>query len=143
MYPAAVNSVATALTGGVGASDTVFYVLDDSRIPDAPNLLVVGENSALAETVKMTAKDANKLTVIRGFQGAARAWDAGTTVSRNYTAYDHDVFKENIEALDTGQANHTKAPFPHVTADGGYNYGFRVEDGGLVFMCEKRGDVDA
>lgn len=140
MFPAMVNSVATTIMGGIGANDTVFYVIDDSRIPDPPNLLVIGENSALAETVKLTAKDGNKLTVIRGFQGAARVWEAGTTVSRNFTAYDHDAFKNNIEELDTSQTAHAAAPLPHVTSDGNFNYGFRVDGGNLIFVYEERGE---
>jgi len=52
--------------------------------------------------VKLTAKDGNKLTVIRGFQGAAKAWEAGTTISRNFTAYDHDAFAANINTLHEG-----------------------------------------
>jgi hypothetical protein len=141
MYPALVNSVATALTGAISAADTQFYVLDDSRIPDPPNLLVIGENSALAETIKLTGKDGNRLTVQRGFQGAARAWSAGTSVSRNFTAYDHDAFRANVETLADRQIAHEMARLPHVTDDGAYSYGFKVgADGGLIFMYEQRGE---
>lgn len=35
----------------------------------------------------------------RGTIGIARTWPAGTTVSRTYTAYDQDTFKNNIEDL--------------------------------------------
>ena len=86
MYPAAINSISTTITGAIGAADTVIFVLDDSRIPEPPNLLVLGENSTQAETVRLTAKDGNKLTVIRGFQNTARAWNEGTTIARNFTA---------------------------------------------------------
>jgi hypothetical protein len=140
MYPALINSVATALTGAIGAGDTTLFILDDSRIPEPPNLLVIGENSALAETVKLTAKDGNQLTVVRGFQGAAKAWSAGTSVSRNFTAYDHDTFRANVETLADGQDDHEASALPHVTADGAYNYGFRVNGGNLVFCYEERGD---
>jgi hypothetical protein len=140
MYPALVNSVATALTGAISASDTTFYVLDDSRIPDPPNLLVIGENSALAETVKFVAKDGNKLTVQRGFQGSARAWSAGTSISRNFTAYDHDAFKANVETLKAGQETHETAALPHITGDGAFDYGFRVNGGNLVFMYRERSE---
>jgi hypothetical protein len=138
-----VNSVATALTGAIGASDTTLFVLDDSRIPDPPNLLVIGENSALAETVKLVAKDGNQLTVERAFQGAARAWNAGTSVSRNFTAYDHDAFKANVETLSTEQSAHETAELPHVTGDGAFDYGFRVSGGNLVFMYKERSEQDA
>jgi hypothetical protein len=140
MYPALVNSIATALTGAIGVSDTVFFVLDDSRIPDPPNLLVIGENSALAETVKLLEKNGNQLTVQRAFQGSARAWNAGTTISRNFTAYDHDAFKANVEALADGQESHVKAALPHVTGDGEFDYGFKVDGGNLLFMYKKRGE---
>ena len=141
MYPALVNSVATALTGAISAGDTVFFVLDDSRIPDPPNLLVIGENSALAETVKLVAKNGNQLTVQRGFQGAARAWSAGTSVSRNFTAYDHDAFKANITELAERLETHETAVLPHVTGDGAFDYGFKVgSDGSLIFMYRERGE---
>ena len=139
MYPALINSVATALTGAISASDTTLYVLDDSRIPDPPNLLVLGENSALAETVKLTAKNGNLLTVVRGFQGAAKAWNSGTSVSRNFTAYDHDAFRANVETLNDEQIAHETAQLPHITGDGAYKYGFKVgSDGSLIFMYEER-----
>jgi hypothetical protein len=140
MYPALVNSVATALTGAIGVSDTTLFVLDDSRIPDPPNLLVIGENSALAETVKRVEKNSNQLTVQRGFQGSARAWNAGTTVSRNFTAYDHDAFKANVETLADGQEAHGTAALPHITGDGAFDYGFRIDGGNLIFMYKERGE---
>ena len=105
MFPADINSVATALSGAIGVSDTILYVLDDSRIPEPPNLLVLGENSTQAETIKLIAKDGMMLTVERGFQGTSRSWNAGTTIARNFTAYDHDTFKGNIEILDQSVSN--------------------------------------
>lgn len=142
MYKAAVNSIATTITGSIGAADTVFYVLDDSRVPDPPNLLVIGDNSSNAETVMLTAKDGNKLTVTRGFQGAARAWEAGTTVSRNSTAYDHDSFMDNIQSLNMAQATYEAASMPHTTSDGVFDYGFRVDGGNLIFVYEERSEQD-
>ena len=139
MYPAMVNSIATAITGNINATDTTFNVLDDSRIPEPPNLLVLGEATSQAETVKMIAKNGNTLTVIRGFQGAARAWSAGTILARNFTAYDHDAFKANIEEIDKNQKTHQTATLPHVTGDGAFLYGFRVDEAGnLVFMYDER-----
>jgi hypothetical protein len=139
MYPAMVNSVATSITGSIGATDTTIHVLDEARIPEPPNLLVLGEATAQAETVKLTAKNGSALTVVRGFQGAARAWSAGTTIARNFTAYDHDAFKANVEENAENLANHKTAQLPHVTGDGAFDYGFRVDENGiLVFMYEER-----
>jgi len=138
MYPASVNSISTTITGAVSATTTEIFVLDDSRIPDPPNLLVLGENSTQAETVKLTAKEGNRLTVIRGFQNAARAWNEGTTIARNFTAYDHDAFKDNIRTLAVAQEAHEIAEMPHFFIgedDVLYNWGFRVDaDGSLIFM---------
>ena len=138
MYPAKINSIPTTITGAISAADTVIFVLDDSRIPDPPNLLVLGDNSMQAETVNLTAKDGNRLTVIRGFQNAARAWSEGTTIARNFTAYDHDAFADNIRTLAASQEAHETAEMPHFfTGEDNmmYNWGFRVDaDGSLIFM---------
>ena len=135
MYPALVNSSETIITGAVSANDTIIHVQDESNIPDAPNLLVIGANTANAETVKLMLKTGTTLTVERGFQGAARAWGAGTNIARNYTAYDHDAFMENIKENNASITNHGKAVLPHITGDGAYQYGFRVDnDGILIFM---------
>jgi len=104
MFKASVNSIPTSLAGDITATATTFYVIDDSRIPEPPNLLVLGENSTQAETVKLVEKNGMQLTVERGFQGVARAWSAGTTISRNFTAYDHDTFITNIEEVDNNMA---------------------------------------
>ena len=138
MYPAKINSIPTTITGAISATDTEIFVLDDSRIPDPPNLLVLGENSMQAETVKLISKDGNRLTVARGFQNAARAWNEGTTIARNFTAYDHDAFADNIRTLASAQEAHVIADMPHFFVgedETMYNWGFRVDaDGSLIFM---------
>ena len=135
MYAAVVNSEPTTLTGAVGATDTTLHISEPSVIPDAPNILVIGADTSSPETVMITAKTGTVLTVTRGFQGAARSWGAGTLIARNFTAYDHDTFIENINA---NTAHRTEA-LPHVTADGQFNYGFKVDsDGVLVFIYEER-----
>jgi len=141
MYPAAINSISTTITGAIGAADTVIFVLDDSRIPEPPNLLVLGENSTQAETVRLTAKDGNKLTVIRGFQNTARAWNEGTTIARNFTAYDHDAFAGNIRTLAAEQESHKTAEMPHFFVGEDetlYNWGLRVDsEGSLIFVYDE------
>ena len=98
MYPAAANSKATTTVGALNADTTTITVLDGTVLPEAPNLLVLGTDQT-AETVLMTGKDGNVLTVERGFQGVAKAWNAGTEVARNFTAYDADTMKANIEGM--------------------------------------------
>ena len=95
MYPAAVNSKVTVTLGVLNADSTIIEVLDGSVLPDAPNLLVLGSDQT-AETVKLTAKEGNTLTVERGIQGNAIAWPAGTQVARNFTAKDWNDMIANI-----------------------------------------------
>ena len=98
MYPAAVNSKVTVTLGVLNADSTIIEVLDGSVLPDAPNLLVLGSDQT-AETVKLTAKEGNTLTVERGIQGNAIAWPAGTQVARNFTAKDWDDLVANIATI--------------------------------------------
>lgn len=96
MYYGFINSIETVVINAITDTDTVIYVQDDTRIPDAPNLLVIGGNLASAETVKLLEKDGGKLTVQRAFQGTAKNWAANTVIARNYTEYDHRAFIQNI-----------------------------------------------
>jgi len=99
MYSAAVNSKATVTMGVLDISTTTVEVLDGTVLPDAPNLLVLGTDNT-AETVRMTAKDGNTLTLERAFQGIAKSWPAGTQIARNLTAYDIDTLRENMETVN-------------------------------------------
>ena len=101
MYPAITNSIETTITAAIDAAATTIIVADATNIPAAPNLLVLGGNTLIAETVLMTAKNGTTLTVTRGVQGAARAWDIDTKIARNFTAYDHDAFVNNINELNS------------------------------------------
>lgn len=97
MYPAMVNSPVTALAAAIDATQTTITVTDATKLPAAPNLAVIGTDEA-AETILYTGVTGNSLTgCTRGFQGTAAAWTAGTPVARNFTAYDHDTFRQEIE----------------------------------------------
>ena len=101
MYPAQANTPETTLAGSLTTSGTSVTVLDGSVLPDAPNYLTIGADSATAETVLMTEKDGNDLTITRGQNGtAARAWGKGDIIGRYFTAADHDAMRENIETLN-------------------------------------------
>lgn len=99
MYPGQVNSRETITTSALNATDTTLTVLDAGLLPDAPNLLVLGAGST-AETVLMTAKTDNVLTLVRGFQGVPKTWNLGTVVSRNFTEYDYGALVENITDVE-------------------------------------------
>ena len=111
MYPAQANTPETTLAGSLTTTGTSVTVLDGSVLPDAPNYLTIGADSATAETVLMTAKDGNDLTITRGQNGtAARAWGKGDIIGRYFTAADHDALRENIETLNTEKPDRVKSP---------------------------------
>lgn len=111
MYPAQANTPETTLAGSLTTTGTSVTVLDGSVLPDAPNYLTIGADSATAETVLMTAKDGNDLTITRGQNGtAARAWGKGDIIGRYFTAADHDALRENIETLNTEKPDRVASP---------------------------------
>ena len=69
MYPAQANSPETSLSGALTAAGTTVNVVDGSVLPEAPNLLTIGADGSTAETVLMTAKSGNVLTVTRAQNG--------------------------------------------------------------------------
>lgn len=111
MYPAQANSPETSLSGALTAAGTTVNVVDGSVLPEAPNLLTIGADGSTAETVLMTAKNGNVLTVTRAQNGTtARAWSAGDVIARYFTAADQTAMQENIKKLNEGKAEKAAAP---------------------------------
>ena len=98
LYPANVNSPQAMLSSAITAIDTTIAVTDTSVFPPPPNLAVIGESDA-AETVLYTAINGKGLIVTRGFEGTAKAWAKNTTIARNFTAYDYNAVRENIDEI--------------------------------------------
>jgi len=108
LYPAMVNSPQTELASAIDAVQTTIPVLDASKLPDAPNLAVIGMDET-AETILYTGKSGNTLTgVTRGFQGTAKSWVAGTKVARNFTAYDWNTLLDKLSNMNTITNNLTR-----------------------------------
>ena len=111
MYPAQANSPETSLSGALTAAGTTVNVVDGSVLPEAPNLLTIGADGSTAETVLMTAKNGNVLTVTREQNGTtARAWSAGDVIARYFTAADQTAMQENIKKLNEGKAEKAASP---------------------------------
>lgn len=111
MYPAQANSPETSLSGALTAAGTTVNVVDGSVLPEAPNLLTIGADGSTAETVLMTAKSGNVLTVTRAQNGTtARAWSAGDVIARYFTAADQTAMQENIKKLNEGKAEKPSSP---------------------------------
>ena len=111
MYPAQANSPETSISGALTAAGTTVNVVDGSVLPEAPNLLTIGADGSTAETVLMTAKNGNVLTVTRAQNGTtARAWSAGDVIARYFTAADQTAMQENIKKLNEGKAEKAASP---------------------------------
>ena len=137
MYPAQANSPETSLSGALTAAGTTVNVVDGSVLPEAPNLLTIGADGSTAETVLMTAKNGNVLTVTRAQNGTtARAWSAGDVIARYFTAADQTAMQENIKKLNEGKAE--KAASPTVG-----NFAGLDASGNLTDSGKKPGDFAA
>ena len=99
MYKGVVNSPETTITNDISNTDTLIYVLDESRVPDdLPNLMTIGTGTN-AETIKVVSKAGSAILAIRGFQGIAKSWPTGSIIARNFTEYDYNALMENINTL--------------------------------------------
>ena len=111
MYPPQANTPETSLSGALTAAGTTVNVVDGSMLPDAPNLLTIGADGSTAETVLMTAKSGNTLTVVRAQDGTtARAWSAGDVIGRYFTAADQTAMQTNIARLNAGKPDNVASP---------------------------------
>lgn len=100
MYKAIPFSPVTTLTESIGDGDTIIPVANVGAFPEAPNIAVIGGANEESETILYAAKTSNALSgCTRGVEGTAKSWNRGETISRNYTAKDHDSFVENIKEL--------------------------------------------
>lgn len=111
MYKGLINSPFSALLEGISESDTYIHLESVSHVPTPPNQLVIGFDSATAETVLVTDVDVNEniITVERGFQGESRPWGEGTLIGRIFTEYDYQTLIDNITILNdnkTEKASH-------------------------------------
>jgi hypothetical protein len=100
MFQAKSNSPQTTLTAIIAADATSLTVFDGSVLPPGPNLLTLGTDED-AEVVYYSTINGNVVSgLVRGYSGTtASVWEEGTQVSREFTSYDHDTFKANIESL--------------------------------------------
>ena len=100
MYDGVVNSPETYLTQNLAADATVIYVADSSVFGSLPNLAVIGTDQN-AETILIKSKRSDGgLEVQRAVEGPAKRWEKTTAIARNFTNYDYQQIKDNIEKLN-------------------------------------------
>ena len=101
MYEGLPFSPQTTLTNAISEAETVIPVADVSVFPNAPNYATIAGNDGDGETILYTAKTGSALSgCTRGVEGAAKRWDGGEIISRNWTAKDHGVLIANLKALE-------------------------------------------
>ena len=107
MYPAMAGSPKTVLAAQISSTATQMTVADATALPAAPNIAVLGSAADHIEIVSYAGKTGNTLTgLVRGLGDTiASVWDVDTIVARNFTSFDHDRFKLNIETLESEKAN--------------------------------------
>ncbi len=98
-YKSIPNSPITHLSFDIDSVQTTIEVADGAKLPAAPNLCTIFTKDKEPETILYTQKVDNLLyDVERGFQGEASSWSSGSTVSRVYTAHDHDTFVDLVNS---------------------------------------------
>ena len=109
MYPAKAGSPKTVLALQISASATQMTVADASALPAAPNICILGSSADNIEIVSYAGKTGNVLTgLVRGLgDTVASVWDVDTIVARNFSSFDHNRFKENIETLASEKEDKT------------------------------------
>ena len=82
-------------------------VTDISAFPEAPSYATIGTDEG-GETILYAAKtDAALSGCPRGIEGAAQAWQSGTTIARNFTNADFAAIQKNIRQQKEELYTHT------------------------------------
>ncbi|MFR6151370.1 MAG: hypothetical protein ACLUJH_00860 [Peptoniphilus sp.] len=105
-----VNSPETYLTQNLAADATIIYVADSSVFGSLPNLAVIGTDQN-AETILIKSKRSSDggLEVQRALEGPAKRWEKTTAIARNFTNYDYNQVKSNIEKLNSSKQENLTA----------------------------------
>ncbi|MGR6763209.1 hypothetical protein ACU1JV_15330 [Paenibacillus sp. T2-29] len=110
MYPPVVNSPKTELTELITDTQTEITVANAAVLLQGEGIAVLGNGDA-AETITYTSVEDNVLKgCVRGFEGVARAWPAGTRIARNFTAADWRAAINNIQALHEEASSESRKP---------------------------------
>jgi len=100
MYRAKEFAPPTKLLESISAEATQIVVQDSSVFSPPPNLATISVGGE-GEVIRYGGLEGNVLTnVERGIRGEAKHWEAGSAIARRYSSEDHDIFVDNIEALD-------------------------------------------
>lgn len=101
MYSGKVNSPNTTLATTINNSTTTIILTDASVLPTAPNIFVIGYDTANPETIFYpSTPSGNTLSgVTRAFQGTAQGWNSGAKIARLFTEYDYNTLVNNLNII--------------------------------------------
>lgn len=109
MYPPQSNTPEISIAADITETETHITVINGAALPVAPNLLTLGADTTSAETVLMTAKNNNVITVQRGFDSTTPlAWPGGTLIGRYFCAADQKAIQDNIHAINSDVESRAK-----------------------------------
>ncbi len=132
LYPGIAFSPQAALADNIGAADTIIKVSDISAFPPAPNLATIGTDEE-GETILYTAKTDTALSgCTRGVEGTAKAWSAGESIGRNFTAKDHNDLIAAIRAAKVDVDDTPAKGSPNPVSSGGTYAGLATKQDTLT-----------
>ncbi|MDI9393003.1 MAG: hypothetical protein QM449_07075 [Synergistota bacterium] len=103
LYAPMPRSPVTYLSDGINDSITTINVGDVTKLPPAPNIATIGDGED-SETIKYAAKSGNALTgIIRGFEGAAREWNAGVPIANVPCAQHVTALQKAVQGLQNAE----------------------------------------
>lgn len=127
MYKGKVNSPQTTLLENINASQTNIKLVDFSILPPAPNIFTILDENNVETVFYASSPVGGSVTVQRGFQGTAKAWDAGTTCLRTFTEYDYGALVDNVNLIVTDTpSNISRNPDGYITLLSRYGLNYQV-----------------
>ena len=138
MFPGMVNSPETFITAGLDIVSTEIAVEDLTGWPEPPFVAVLGGGLVNAETVKVTGKAGNILTVERAHQGIAQIWPQGTAIAVHLTEGMYRALVDNIKALNFGKVDtdELQAHADTTPESAGGVHGFEIKDNALHILID-------
>ena len=139
MYPGIAFSPRTTLTFGITAASTEILVESTDGLPEGPNYATLGTDEN-AETIFYTSKQKDRLSgCVRGVEGAAKVWAAGSVLGRNFTAKDYHAIIANLKML---QQNNGRITMQDVADEVARQLADFEPEGSSLTMEEVSGEIE-
>lgn len=108
MYAANPGSPETTIVSAIDEDDTSITVTAVGSFLAATNLACLWDDMGNFEVVQYTNIAGSVLTVVRGFEGTARAWGAGAYIANLIPAYAINSLQNNVNELKSDNQTWTE-----------------------------------